>query len=952
MTGAKIDGQQFIALNTDFGYDALGGFGKVGSQLGTHSIEVLEAPKARQSDRIAGPPQTVGRWFSKLLDMLTPHSFRQQGKFQRGLEDFSALTGRLLGKMADLHALQGADSLEVNMERQRLLKGVRDDLAALRSTAEPMTSRGVSIKELIDARVNLSMHILRDENGSKALESIVTDGALDAMVNEIGQNLQGDMLDDLESIRKTLHQGVTMSPNEDGTLRTDGISDSERFESFEKLIEAQTGPPKPAPESPTVAQPSGQPEPASPPETEASKPPEQPKADSRPPAETKPQEQPKAESRPSAETRPPEQPKAESRPPAETRPPEQPKVESRPPAETKPPEPALPTEVELRELLKSNMPDQLEKSVKARAEVLQQKQADAATALRTALDMIHSTLDENQAAADPASFDRVRAKIEELMQEAMKSASDDALLRMGDTSRTVGREGRDYSRKAVDSAQIQRNLDSVRAAVREGRGLPTSPQASASAPNRPEQPSGDLLRDAMRETRDGVNELCALYANLLTALDQSKLRFERLECAKDVLKIAQEQQGDDARQNRQYCTRVLDALLKPDGKVPIFEMAILSQRNLITPELRRRCDNLIREAMTPSTAASRNLDELHYLERSRALHQAATDAGALLSEARVPHNDLGGQALQISALAQKIASGGTYAELIHLQRQVARFVAGLAQSRMQVVCPDVASDTLVGGPQAGIPAEGREKALAVLSRLQDSVVLMVENLETQAQAIKQRNSQIDISKVKTVMEESLLALEAAEQAARKCSEIVKPGKAVKEALEQLAESVSSGRADGADALKELLKDKVWEKDPKAREAKGAIETFLALRGKLITGRDQNEVLTTLDNTFKEFNIVPHDFCFGLDGQLRMLVNRVGLGHTNELRWVNLPNPPKPLTPDKIREFAARKDDGVPDRFKKYFKADLRVGTKEMTGVEHYATIHDTLKRIVFDRGTR
>ena len=86
MTGAKIDGQQFIALNTDFGYDALGGFGKVGSQLGTHSIEVLEAPKARQSDRIAGPPQTVGRWFSKLLDALTLRSFRQQGKFQRGLE--------------------------------------------------------------------------------------------------------------------------------------------------------------------------------------------------------------------------------------------------------------------------------------------------------------------------------------------------------------------------------------------------------------------------------------------------------------------------------------------------------------------------------------------------------------------------------------------------------------------------------------------------------------------------------------------------------------------------------------------------------------------------------------------------------------------------------------------------------------------------------------------------
>ena len=81
---------RYISLDTDFGYDALGGMGR----LGRHSMEVLE-PGTRQTDRIPGPPKTVGRWFAKLLDSLTPASWRAQGKFRRGLEDFSAQTGRM-----------------------------------------------------------------------------------------------------------------------------------------------------------------------------------------------------------------------------------------------------------------------------------------------------------------------------------------------------------------------------------------------------------------------------------------------------------------------------------------------------------------------------------------------------------------------------------------------------------------------------------------------------------------------------------------------------------------------------------------------------------------------------------------------------------------------------------------------------------------------------------------
>ena len=46
---------RYISLDTDFGYDALGGMGR----LGRHSMEVLE-PGTRQTDRIPGPPRTVG----------------------------------------------------------------------------------------------------------------------------------------------------------------------------------------------------------------------------------------------------------------------------------------------------------------------------------------------------------------------------------------------------------------------------------------------------------------------------------------------------------------------------------------------------------------------------------------------------------------------------------------------------------------------------------------------------------------------------------------------------------------------------------------------------------------------------------------------------------------------------------------------------------------------------
>ena len=144
---------RFISLDTDFGYDALGGIGR----LGSHRMEVLQ-PGMRQTNRIPGPPHTVGRWFSRLLDYLTPASWRAQGKFQRGLEDFSAQTGRLLGY---LH--EASQCSPLSMEREKALTSALRELAQLRDAATPMTRRGADYAELLQTRVRRNMAILRDE---------------------------------------------------------------------------------------------------------------------------------------------------------------------------------------------------------------------------------------------------------------------------------------------------------------------------------------------------------------------------------------------------------------------------------------------------------------------------------------------------------------------------------------------------------------------------------------------------------------------------------------------------------------------------------------------------------------------------------------------------------------------------------------------------------------------
>lgn len=190
---------RYIGLDTDFGYDALGGMGR----LGRHSMEVLE-PGTRQSDRIPGPPRTVGRWFAKLLDSLTPAGWRAQGKFRRGLEDFSAQTGRILG-----HLRNAAAGAPDDPQRRADLGSALRELAGLRQAARPMTSRGTDYAELLQTRVRRNMAILREEDPQRAqeLRQLQTSGLLDAVIADLDDG-QADMAADLALIRDALHTGA------------------------------------------------------------------------------------------------------------------------------------------------------------------------------------------------------------------------------------------------------------------------------------------------------------------------------------------------------------------------------------------------------------------------------------------------------------------------------------------------------------------------------------------------------------------------------------------------------------------------------------------------------------------------------------------------------------------------------------------------------------------------
>jgi len=226
--GAKI---QYAALDTDFQYKALGSTG----QLGGRSVESLEPGTVRQSDRIAGPQETLGRWFSRLLDSITPHSWRQQGKFYRALENFSAQTGNVLGC---LHNLSAAHTPGLSGEnRAELRRQVLAELAALRPESLPMTSRGADYDEILKTRVRVNLGILQRESPEQltVLFALESNNELDSLIRSLDPDTQAELAADLRLIQAEIRAAM---PERQGEAGVDGV-DAERRLDMMKNVETR-----------------------------------------------------------------------------------------------------------------------------------------------------------------------------------------------------------------------------------------------------------------------------------------------------------------------------------------------------------------------------------------------------------------------------------------------------------------------------------------------------------------------------------------------------------------------------------------------------------------------------------------------------------------------------------------------------------------------------------------
>lgn len=185
----------FIKLNTDFGYEALGGIGR----MGNHSVEQLESSSVRKTSRTVGPAKTFGRWLNTVIDALTPASWRVQGKFKRGLENFSAKFNHFFGNLYNtLSSDLNADDLKATIK----------DLSSLYQLAKPLTSRGADYVDLIKSRTMLNVEILRQEHPQilDFLTSIDQHDKFNQICDTLDPECQQDLIDDLQLIKQCLLQ--------------------------------------------------------------------------------------------------------------------------------------------------------------------------------------------------------------------------------------------------------------------------------------------------------------------------------------------------------------------------------------------------------------------------------------------------------------------------------------------------------------------------------------------------------------------------------------------------------------------------------------------------------------------------------------------------------------------------------------------------------------------------
>ena len=159
----QIDAARLQAayLRRDFG-DGVPG------SLNGRSVEVRDGAQVRASGRGLGLAK-IGSLLGRVLNALTPAGVRAESKYRLGVQDFSVALGRLMG---DLRNQNGTVNNPQQLARQ---------LVDLLGKAEPVTSRGTSFPELLQARIDLHVEKLGIDDLIALHRSLQTDAVADAV---------------------------------------------------------------------------------------------------------------------------------------------------------------------------------------------------------------------------------------------------------------------------------------------------------------------------------------------------------------------------------------------------------------------------------------------------------------------------------------------------------------------------------------------------------------------------------------------------------------------------------------------------------------------------------------------------------------------------------------------------------------------------------------------------
>ena len=884
-----------VSLGKDFNYDALGGVGRLGNrsvealppgtrQTGAPAAGTAQASGPAAGARIAGPEQTFGRWLDKAVDALTPATWRQQGKFVRSLEDFSAGTGRVLGH---LHNLSQAHGNQTDLAASR--KQVLAEVAQLAQQAQGMTRRGVDFNDVLRERVRVNLGILdRDPSGQgmlAALRELDGKGSLHDLIRSLDPATQGDLQQTLgvmmEEIRRPL-------PGETVSVVQDGIDADDRLFDHQMLVDQ--APREAAPEPAPVSRHAGA-------------------------AGANLLERIIGGVSAGQAAR------------AEL-------------ARREGVFHGMAQEARINLDAALTLIDQASENpylpadprsfsgVRGAVDEAMGQAIEAATNGVCAQALGHLS-SPGALGVEGRDFSRISAQAVSAELRRLDSA---VTSRSGLAAAQTATPGLPAQAPAGGEAPLSPD------AAAPG---PTDPFRDAIQRTRGQIGELSSLYGQMHTSLDDMQSRAHRYQACVLLRDMAISKppsLSHVGADEDDFPGVAESRAANARRFVDECDQLID-LLTPSNpsesrEAPSHPPGNLEQRlawlgdqmrdhenaalrdrfmSALEPPADaqgRRGPSLARTLSAVSQAqpaaalpaSSAHHAQLNYVERLGGIHRAIQETGALVQRSGLPQADmLSTQASQLSRWTQQLAldslpgQGGPHgAKLTSAQRtllldrinvETSRFMASVAQARMQAINPGIVTGAPYRPQPASRPAAPVAETLEALAQMQRGVELLARDFNTHRNGSATEPLQIAIGRRLT---------SSAEAAARACAAIPTPGRTSRSAMEQLAVCMASSRADAAQPLRDLLAKPNWDRTPEHRQARQAMLDVIEHRDASVRERGQEPFLNSVSKLLNA-DVTVHDATLDFGGNIRLLIN-TNRGSWNPLtssdpqgtKWVDLP----------------------------------------------------------------